>query len=384
MNNLMIFEGQEVECFEYEGKILFNPRHVGKCLELGDSAVKMAISRMNKNQVVKLTNSKVNISDFRKLHNTGENFLTESGVYKLIFKSRKPSAEKFSDWVTDEVLPTLREKGSYSLKPQENQSCTPTQKLYKGQPVAIIQDISRITGFSKGAIRHVINKNCSVFDYKVLKGTELLHFKSENYLQKRLHSLIIIFESGVKKLAKIYEFKPDMLFTASNYKIIPKTFEGEPVLFYEDIMALTGLSCRQIDEYVLAEARKAPLDGICILTVYGFPKFKEENPHLKKYLEKEKLVSFIKKKGAINLLKGCGCSKRDVKKVMDYYNQNVSIETNTIYNLDYQKLFVQLDTSNRNKVLNTMIQLYDEQMENENKVKSFSKKQNKNMLLSTQ
>ena len=69
---------------------------------------------------------------------------------------------------------------------------------------------------------------------------------------------------------------------------------------------------------------------------------------------------------------------------MDYYNQNVSIETNTIYNLDYQKLFVQLDTSNRNKVLDTMIQLYDEQMENENKVKSFSKKQNKNMLLSTQ
>lgn len=269
-------------------------------------------------------------------------------------------------------------------QPQGNQSCTPTQKLYKGQPVAIIQDISRITGFSKGAIRHVINKNCSVFDYKVLKGTELLHFKSENHLQKRLHSLIIIFESGVKKLAKIYEFKPDMLFTASNYKIIPKTFEGEPVLFYEDIMALTGLSCRQIDEYVLTEARKAPLDGICMLTVYGLPKFKQENPHLKKYLEKEKLVSFIKKKGAINLLKGCGCSKRDVKKVMDYYNQNVSIETNTIYNLDYQKLFVQLDTSNRNKVLNTMIQLYDEQMENENKVKSFSKKQNKNMLLSTQ
>ena len=34
-------------------------------------------------------------------------------------------------------------------QPQENQSCTPTQKLYKGQPVAIIQDISRITGVFK-------------------------------------------------------------------------------------------------------------------------------------------------------------------------------------------------------------------------------------------
>lgn len=50
---------------------------------------------------------------FRKLHNTGENFLTESGVYKLIFKSKKKEAEKFQDWVTDEVLPTIRKHGVY-------------------------------------------------------------------------------------------------------------------------------------------------------------------------------------------------------------------------------------------------------------------------------
>lgn len=50
---------------------------------------------------------------FRKLNNAGENFLTESGVYKLAFKSRKPEAERFSDWVTDEVLPTIRKHGAY-------------------------------------------------------------------------------------------------------------------------------------------------------------------------------------------------------------------------------------------------------------------------------
>lgn len=113
MNNLMIFEGHEVEVLEVEGQVLFNPYHVGECLELGDSAIKMAVSKMNDKQVVKLTNSKVKKSDFRKLHNTGENFLTESGVYKLVFKSHKPEAEKFSDWVTDEVLPTIRKTGGY-------------------------------------------------------------------------------------------------------------------------------------------------------------------------------------------------------------------------------------------------------------------------------
>ena len=70
---------------------------------------------MSEKQVIKLTNSKVTNCHFRKLHNTGENFLTESGVYKLIFKSHKEEAEKFQDWVTDEVLPTIRKSGTYAI-----------------------------------------------------------------------------------------------------------------------------------------------------------------------------------------------------------------------------------------------------------------------------
>lgn len=114
MNNLMVFEGNNVEIFEFKGKVLFNPRHVGECLDLTDSAVRKATLEMNSKQVIKLTNSDVNSSNIRKLNNAGENFLTESGVYKLIFKSRKESAERFQDWVTDEVLPSIRSTGTYS------------------------------------------------------------------------------------------------------------------------------------------------------------------------------------------------------------------------------------------------------------------------------
>lgn len=45
MQNLMIFEGHNVEVFELNGQVLFNPYHVGTCLELGDSAVRMAIMK---------------------------------------------------------------------------------------------------------------------------------------------------------------------------------------------------------------------------------------------------------------------------------------------------------------------------------------------------
>lgn len=42
-------------------------------------------------------------------------FINESNLYKVIFQSRKPSAEKFTDWVTSEVLPSIRKYGTYCL-----------------------------------------------------------------------------------------------------------------------------------------------------------------------------------------------------------------------------------------------------------------------------
>ena len=110
-----MFEGDEVEAFELRGQVLFSAYHVGECLELNGDAVRKAMSRMNEKQVLKITNSDVTNNHIRKLNNAGENFLTESGVYKLVFKSRKPNAERFTDWVTDEVLPSIRKHGMYAV-----------------------------------------------------------------------------------------------------------------------------------------------------------------------------------------------------------------------------------------------------------------------------
>lgn len=42
-------------------------------------------------------------------------FLTESGLYKLALASNLEKAKPFRDWVTSEVLPSIREKGYYSI-----------------------------------------------------------------------------------------------------------------------------------------------------------------------------------------------------------------------------------------------------------------------------
>ena len=47
-------------------------------------------------------------------------FTTESGLYKLIMQSRKPEAQAFKDWICEEVLPSIRKTGTYSVKPVDS------------------------------------------------------------------------------------------------------------------------------------------------------------------------------------------------------------------------------------------------------------------------
>lgn len=52
-----------------------------------------------------------------KVNPRGEYFIKESDLYRLIMKSKLESAERFQDWVTEEVLPSIRKTGSYSMQP---------------------------------------------------------------------------------------------------------------------------------------------------------------------------------------------------------------------------------------------------------------------------
>lgn len=47
-------------------------------------------------------------------------FINESNLYKLAFTSRKKEAEAFTDWVTSEVLPSIRRTGQYSVNIPKN------------------------------------------------------------------------------------------------------------------------------------------------------------------------------------------------------------------------------------------------------------------------
>lgn len=71
----------------------------------------------NRNATARLDDDEKGVSIVRT--SSGDQQMTivnESGLYNLIFQSRKPEAKAFRKWVTSEVLPTLRKTGRYELQ----------------------------------------------------------------------------------------------------------------------------------------------------------------------------------------------------------------------------------------------------------------------------
>lgn len=50
------------------------------------------------------------------------NTIDEPGLYRLILRSDKPKAEPFMEWVTAEMLPTIRRTGSFVIQPDDKSS----------------------------------------------------------------------------------------------------------------------------------------------------------------------------------------------------------------------------------------------------------------------
>ena len=85
------------------GEPMFAAVDVCKALDLSNPS--MAVASLDDDERAKLN-----------LGRQGEtNFVTEPGFYKLVMRSRKPEAKAFQRWVTHEVLPELRKRGSYQV-----------------------------------------------------------------------------------------------------------------------------------------------------------------------------------------------------------------------------------------------------------------------------
>lgn len=106
MNKLQIFKNAdfgEVRTIEENGTVLFCGNDVAKAL--GYAVPRKALFDHCKGVLKRNT-----LTDGGKQEMS---FIPESDLYRLAFSSKLPAAEKFTDWVTTEILPTIRKHGAY-------------------------------------------------------------------------------------------------------------------------------------------------------------------------------------------------------------------------------------------------------------------------------
>ena len=125
-------------------------------------------------------------------------FINESGLYSLILGSKKPEAKQFKYWITSEVLPAIRQYGSYSL----------TNKLS--------YSIDKLDNYIGHEIVYVINVKDNIYKfgqtYKVVKRMEshALHLNF-NHIVKLYkvpnRTISIACEDKIKILAKKLKIK---------------------------------------------------------------------------------------------------------------------------------------------------------------------------------
>ena len=160
-NSIQIFENPdfgEVRTLE-EGTVLFCGSDVAKAL--GYARPNDAVTQHCRATVKRRTPISGKMQDI--------NFIPESDLYRLVFSSKLPTAEKFTDWVTSEVLPSIRRSGGY-IAGQE--SMTPEELMAKALTVAqrtLAEREARISQLSTQAA--IMAPKADYFDELVERNT---------------------------------------------------------------------------------------------------------------------------------------------------------------------------------------------------------------------
>lgn len=116
--SLVIFGGQEITFlfpvdvnFKFTGDFLIGAKDVATVLDYRQT--NDFVSLIKPKYIHKVKNSNLAKSQNRKLHNTGEVFITSFGLNQGLSNSTMPKAEPFQDWLYEEMLPSVQKFGGY-------------------------------------------------------------------------------------------------------------------------------------------------------------------------------------------------------------------------------------------------------------------------------
>lgn len=192
-NELMTFENVEfgkLDLIYEDGKVLFPARECARIL--GYSQPQNAVSA-HCHACVKRTH--VDSKGKKQIMN----FIPEGDLYRLIVRSRLPSAQRFEHWLFDEVLPSIRQTGGYRVRP-----ICDLPHVWRGCPAILVEDAAHMLHVTREKVRDTMKGKPTIYvpgvDFESLSGDSLGEYKFFNRCQMSAKRLTVIFEPGFRKL----------------------------------------------------------------------------------------------------------------------------------------------------------------------------------------
>lgn len=119
-------------------------------------------------------------------------FIPEADLYRLAFGSKLPTAEQFTDWVVEEVLPSIHETGGYSLQ-RPQRPALPDGVTF-----------SSAVGFMRLTRRAMLDMGASPYDVGMMirQTCEAISFPVPPALAKQLDGQMSLFSSNGLEVAR--------------------------------------------------------------------------------------------------------------------------------------------------------------------------------------
>lgn len=201
-------------------------------------------------------------------------FIDEPNLYRCIFQSRKKEAEAFQDWVVEEVLPSIRQTGGYSvsgIKLRQAPDVYPMRvfehpkfgeirtRSYNGETLFCYVDVWRSLGFPNGSVLKKFLEG-STFRYletPTNSGVQVAGYVDEENLSR------CIFRSKCPEAGLFQAWVEKEILPVSRpaeIKTLPQTLEPEvrrtiPVKLCPEIAEIIGgaiILIQQLNAYKIA------------------------------------------------------------------------------------------------------------------------------------
>lgn len=121
MSDMQIFESDrfgQVRIVERNGEPWFVARDVAACIDYDPSSVNKMCNLCRERDRYVASASDFDSDNLSESGNARITLISESGLYRILAKCNLPKCEPFESWVFDEVLPSIRKTGAYSIAPK--------------------------------------------------------------------------------------------------------------------------------------------------------------------------------------------------------------------------------------------------------------------------